>query len=191
MLAKVFVYATIFASSALGAALPAVPSTEIVLADMGDTIALAQERGIDIFGPIPSDATPIEGGYSFEADSDAAYWVRAQSGLSNSGDLAKREFANIGMGLFTAAACRGAGVWFDNIIYDHQNVAPQNFLYYAFMTTGRAVRQDEQMDFSTRGGSDLCANFLNSYKVFGPNGCHDNSKITCFRLIHNSVRWTF
>lgn len=98
-------------ASALSATIPAAP----VAVDLADAHSIAEARGIDITGPIPSDATAIPGGYSFEADSDASVWVRAQ--LASSTSLEKRQQANIGIGMFTAANCGGMGLWVENVRY--------------------------------------------------------------------------
>lgn len=98
--------------------------------------------------------------------------------------LTERENSNVAITMYTGARCGGTTARTSNVQYDHQNVAPQNFLYYSFRVEGRALRSDEQLDFSRAAGSDLCGLFKNS---FGPLavGCYDNEAVTCFRLIKN------
>lgn len=95
--------------------------------------------------------------------------------------LAERENSNVAITMYTDQNCRGTAARISNVQYDHQNVAPQNFLYFSFRVEGRALRSDEQLDFSRAAGSDLCALFKNS---FGPLavGCYNNEAVTCFRL---------
>lgn len=180
MLAKVIIYAALFATSALGAAVPA--STDVSV-DMGDAVALAEQRGIDVHGPIPADATPIDGGFSFKADSKAAFWVRAQGALSASGKLAKREDSGMSVGMFVSSLCRGDGVFINNVKFDFQNIGPSNDVYNSVTIGGRGVFSNEQLDFSTRSGNDRCAIFKKSFHGVG-TGCYTNEGITCFRLIH-------
>lgn len=174
MLSKVLTYATFFAASALGVTAAAV--------NFGDVVTLARQRGIDVHGPIPADATPIAGGFSFKADSDAAYWVRAQATVENSGDLEKRTFSGMGIGFFTGFGCTGDGKFINDIQYDHQNVAPANFLYNSVSIGGRSISPQEQLDFSTRDDNDLCAFYQSSLRDTGI-GCYEQSGFSCVRLI--------
>lgn len=171
MLSKVFLYATLFAASALGAT-----------SAVRDAVALAQQRGIDVHGPIPADATPVAGGFSFEADSDAAFWVRAQAGLDNSAELDKRFFSGMKLGFFTGFGCSGSGLFINDVQFDHQNVAPANFLYNSASISGRRIFPQEQLDFSTRNGDDLCAFYESSLRDTG-EGCYDRAGFSCVRLI--------
>lgn len=183
MLAKVFVLASLFAASTLAAAVPTVTDATHDLVDMNDAIAIAEQRGIDVHGPIPSDATPIDGGFAFEADSEAAYWVRAQTALASSTTLGKREFTNIGVGMFTGSGCSGNGVFIGNVVFFQQNVAPQYFQYFSYSVSGRQPTSNEALDFSLRSGDDLCAIYKNSYRP--APGCYNLGPISCFRIIHH------
>lgn len=187
MLTKVFIYGALFLTSALGAAVPAaLESPSLPVSIPVNAMEICAQRGINIHGPIPSDATPTEGGFTFTAGSDAALWVQAQISLASSGDLAKREFANIGIGMFSAQNCLGDGAWFDNVQYQLQNVAPRNFFYQSLGISYRALG-NEQLDISRRGSSnadinDYCHNFL---KFYGPGtgiGCYNQEVFSCFRL---------
>lgn len=174
MLTKVLTYVTLFAASALGA-----PAASV---DLGDVVSLAQQRGIDIHGPIPTDATPTVGGFSFEADSDTAYWVRAQAAIEDSSDLEKRAFSGVNIGFFTGFNCTGDGQFINDIQFDHRNVASANFLSNSVFIGGRMVFPQEQLDFSTRSSSDLCAYYLSSLSDIDV-GCYDLSGFSCVRLI--------
>lgn len=180
MLAKVFIYAALFAGSAFSAITPA-PADAIHLVD---AVSIAEQRGIDVHAEIPDDATPIEGGYTFKAGSKAADWVRAQIQLADSPDVGKRGiFAGIAVALFTGANCGGDGAFTSNVQYDNQNVAPQFFSYISFSVSGRKMRDIEQLDISMRRDPDLCEHFLTTYRSLDP-GCYNSLRMSCFRLTH-------
>lgn len=169
MLAKVFVYATVLAAGVLGAALPAAGPSVV-----------CNERGIDIFGPIPSDARPIAGGFEFDEDSDASHWAGAQVELATSADLQKREFANIGIGMFSSTGCTGRGAWFDNVQYTVQHAT--NVDLFSVGISYRAMANGEKLDFSKLSGSDWCGTYLYSAKANTPIGCFSSQAINCFNF---------
>lgn len=180
MLAKVFVYATVLAAGVLGAAVPA-PSNDIVSVDFtveSNPLEVCEERGIDIFGSIPSDAKPIAGGFEFEADSDASHWARAQLALST--DLHKRQFAGIGIGMFESTTCNGRGAWFDNVQYTVQHAT--NVDLFSVGISYRAMSNGEKLDFSKLAGTDWCGTYLYSAKANTAIGCFSSQAINCFNL---------
>lgn len=190
MLAKVFVYASLVATCVLGAgpsaAATATPSTPslvpVNITSVSNPFEICTLRGIDIRGPIPSDAEPIEGGFSFSADSDAAHWTRAQIALASSSDIKQRDFANIGIGMFAQNWCTGQGAWFDNVQYDVQHAA--HLFLYSVGISYRGIRNNEHLDFSRLSNGDWCGQYRYSA---GPNtqvGCFNSEAITCFRLWH-------
>lgn len=161
------IISALFATSALAAALPAV--------------LLAEARGINLAGTIPNDATPITGGFSFEAGSDAAAWVHAQIAL---GPVSSA----IGIGMFAATDCGdGRGAWFDNVQYDvrYTDVVPVD--YFSVGTAGRAMLRGESLMLMQRGkgldGLDtLCAMTAGFARPSSPVGCFNMPNINCFRL---------
>lgn len=182
MLAKVFVYATVLAAGVIGAALPA--SNGLVAMDLNainNPLEVCEERGIDVLGPIPSDAVPIEGGFEFADDSDASHWARAQVAIATSPDLKKREFANIGIGMFSSEGCTGRGAWFDNVQYTVQHAT--NVDLFSVGISYRAMANGEHLDFSKLGaGGDWCGTFLYSAGANTPIGCFKSQAINCFNF---------
>lgn len=181
MLAKVFVSAAIIAT-ALAGALPAPALTPSAEYPAGG-LAVCADRGIDASGPIPSDAVPIEGGYTFAADSDASYWAQAQIELAGSSDLQKREYANIGIGMFAQNGCGGQGSWFDNVQYDVSHISNVNL--FSVGISYRGLRDNEHLDFSRWNGNDLCGAYLFSAGFLTNVGCFSTQAINCFKLWRN------
>lgn len=177
MLFPVFTTA-LLAASVLGAALPG-PGPDPTPAPTDDIFALCVKRGIDVAGPIPADATAIPGGFTFTADSDASHWARAQVNLAPQ-KLAKRINANIGIGMFTGDWCGGDGAWFDNVRYGNNNIGSRE--YKSVGISYRALRSDEQLDFSKTAKSDKCGNYRYSAGKQTPVGCFNSQPITCLRL---------
>lgn len=171
MLFPVFTTA-LLAASVLGAALPAPAPAD-------DIFALCVKRGIDVAGPIPGDATAVPGGFTFTSDSNASHWVRAQVELTPQ-KLGKRINAHIGIGMFSEKWCGGDGAWFDNVRYGVNSVG--NREYKSVGISYRALRSDEQLDFSKTVKSDKCGNYLYSAGKKTPIGCFNSQPITCLRL---------
>lgn len=167
MLTKAIVYATLLATSALGAALPAVET--------------AEKRGIDVRGAIPSDATAIPGGFTFEFGSEASAWVHAQIALGESS-------ANIGIGMFTVKECGdGRGAWFENVQYGVRNTDVLPYRYWSVGIAGRALKSNEKLAFSQKGrgannGADYCATPISAAAPGAGVGCFNVQDINCFQL---------
>lgn len=175
MLATVFVYAALFAASALGAAVPA-PAV-----DLNDAVAIAERCGINVNGPIPSDATAIDGGFTFKAGSDASTWVRAQLALASSNDIEKRQTAIIGIGMFAGSNCLGEGSWIDNVKYGSQT--SRNVEFHSVGISYRAMVSGEHLDFSRAGPTlDLCGQYLYSAAPNTGIGCFNSQPINCFHF---------
>ncbi|KAL0634306.1 hypothetical protein Q9L58_006772 [Maublancomyces gigas] len=176
MLAKALLVATLFTSSALSVAVPAVPVT------ISNVLAIAEQRGIDVNGPIPSDAQPIEGGYTFEDGSDAGIWVLAQLAPPSTTSLAKRELANIGIGMFAGSNCLGEGSWIDNVSYGSQTSRSVQFASVGI--SYRGMREGEHLDFSksTSSNLNLCGTYVYSAAPFTGIGCFNSQPINCFRF---------
>lgn len=100
---------------------------------------------------------------------------------SVSSDLEKRDFANIRISMFAGFNCGGDAVFIDNVRYGIQNTGSS--LYNSF-SVSRGVRNDEQLDFSTRVGSDSCGRFLVLFRQLN-QGCYNSGGISCFRLTQN------
>lgn len=180
MLAKFFIHAAVLATSVLAVALPAPALTAVDMSSVGNPIEVCEQRGIDVRGPIPSDAKPIEGGFTFEADSDSAHWARAQIMLASSSDIEKRQYANIGIGMFAQNFCKGQGAWFDNVQYNVQHIDRVNF--YSVGISYRGLRNNEHLDFSRLSGRDWCGRYIFSAGSQTPVGCFNAQTINCFRL---------
>ncbi|KAK2606057.1 hypothetical protein QQS21_003575 [Conoideocrella luteorostrata] len=128
-----------------------------------DSVARAIARGIDIHGPIPSDAVKVEEGHwTAQPGTEAWDWIRAQIDMKPEEHTAteKREYANIGIGMFAQDSCRGEASWFDNVQYDVQHVGHTN--YYSVGISYRGLRSNEQLDFSRLQGNDWCGRYLYS-----------------------------
>lgn len=155
MLANVIVYAALLATSALGAALPA--------------------------ATIPSDATPIKGGFTFEAGTQAEAWVRAQIALGESSTA-------IGIGMFTTKDClEGHGAWFEDVQYGIRNTDIVPYRFWAVGIAGRALKSDEKLAFSQKGRGannvgDYCATPISSVAGGTGVGCINVQDINCFQL---------
>lgn len=183
MFTKVFVYATVLAAGVIGAAVPSVASNGLVPIDMNETsnpLEVCAERGIDILGPITADAVKVDGGFEFGDDSDASHWVRCQIALATSPDIAKREFANIGIGMFTSTGCTGRGAWFDNVQYTVQHAT--NVDLFSVGISYRPMATGEKLDFSKLSGTDWCGDYLYSAKALTPIGCFASQAINCFNF---------
>lgn len=160
----------LFTASALSAAVPS---------PIPEAHALAASRGIDITGPIPSDATPITGGYSFTADSDAAIWVRAQLTPSS---IEKRQLANIGIGMFAGQNCLGEGSWIDNVSYGSQTSRSVQFMSVGISYRGLVAGEHLDFSKSTSTNLNLCGTYVYSAAPFTQIGCFNSQPINCFRL---------
>lgn len=182
MLVKVLASAALFAVSALGAAVSTPSIVAIDLNTIDNPLEACSKRGIDVRGPITADAQPIEGGFTFEADSDASHWARCQIALATSPDLEKREYANIGIGMFAKDLCNGQGAWFDDVQYNVQSYATLNL--YSVGISFRGLRNNEHLDFSRLSGTDWCATYLYSAGYMTGVGCFNSQAINCFRLWH-------
>lgn len=183
MLAHIFICATLF-TSALSTAMP------LSSGHLENALSMAENRGIDVSGPIPGDAQPTDGGYTFAAGSDASVWVLAQIALPTSPDIEKRQLANIGIGMFYGQWCLGGGLWVDNVSYGD----PFYYNNVPFASVGisyRGLAAGEHLDFSkelnTKGSSgppNLCGIYVYSAGAFTPVGCFNSQPINCFRLWH-------
>jgi hypothetical protein len=103
-----------FLASAVLAA-PATAQTELVArSDAPESIIKANNLGIDIFGPIPSDAVKVEEGHYIAEEGTLAHaWIKAQLDVDltkvskeRRDEITKREFANIGIGMFAQDWCK-------------------------------------------------------------------------------------
>lgn len=98
------VFSAVMATGAL-AAPPASSSPDKV-----DYIANAIAKGIDLEGPIPSDAVLVKDGhYTAKEGTKAWDWIRAQIERQpeDTTNIEKRdEWANIGIGMFTQDWCK-------------------------------------------------------------------------------------
>lgn len=150
----------------------------LVPVELVDAHSVAKTRGIDIAGPIPSDATVVPGGYSFEAGSDASVWVRAQ--LASSESVEKRELAHIGIGMFTSFDCLGRGFWVENVEYGRQLAGIYNF--YSVGISYRGMGDGEHLDFSRFNGQNYCAVYAYSAGAYTGIGCFNSQPINCFEL---------
>lgn len=103
--------------------------------------------------------------------------------ISHVTPLSKRGFAGIGITIYTGFNCGGNSATIGNVLYGQQNIAPQNPSYQSFGVS-RAVRNDEQLDFSTFGNGDACGRFLVTYRQLN-QGCYNLGGINCFRLLQN------
>ncbi|KAL0634115.1 hypothetical protein Q9L58_006994 [Maublancomyces gigas] len=178
MLAKSILSTALLLATALSAAAQGLTAVDITMID--DPYEICADREIDIYGPIPADAIPIQGGYSFDANSDALHWVRAQIALATSSDLEKREWANIGIGMFAQNWCTGQGSWFDNVEYGTHYVDHTNM--FAVGISYRGLRDNEHLDFSRLAGSDWCGKYVFSAGRLTPVGCFNCQAINCFEL---------
>jgi hypothetical protein len=182
MLANILVLVTLFAASAFGAAMPA-PDTSnwIQQSTAGDPIKICKDRGIDVNGPIPSDAVKeSDGGYHFAPDSNAFHWVRAQIATAASGSKKRNDPANIGIGMFAQDWCNGQGAWFDDVIYGNHNYGTTN--YFSVGISYRGLRSNEHLDFSKYANGDYCGQYVYSAGYMTPVGCFNSQAINCFEL---------
>lgn len=103
----------LFAASVL--AIPS-PLPHNIARDVPESIANATARGIGVWGPIPGDAVKVgEHQYTAEEGTLAHAWIRAQVDIDwtspaarDAAKMAKRELANIGIGMFTQDLCKAA-----------------------------------------------------------------------------------
>lgn len=181
MLAKVFVLATLFAASALGAVVPTPSGLTPVDLNAEDPVKACELRGIDPYGAMPSDATLLgTGAYGFAEDSDASYWARAQVALATSTDLAKRQSAKIGIGMWASNGCTGQGVWVDDVTHDINYYVGLNMISVGI--SYRAMASNEHLDFSKQNGGDWCGTFAYTAGKQTPIGCFNSQIINCYRL---------
>lgn len=147
-----------------------------------ETLAILAARGIDPRGPIPADATPIDGGYTFAADSDAAHWSVAQAFTPGS-TLGKRDSSGLSMTMWSTNSCGGSGAFFGNVQYGASQVGGLTY-YQSIQFNGRALLSNEQADFSYINllNGDRCATFQGSLGGRTPAGCYSVGSFSCFRL---------
>ena len=75
-----------------------------------ESIANATALGIDVYGPIPADAVRVYGHWVAQPGTRASAWMRAQIDLNpyeadQDGQVEKRQWANIGIGLWAMDNC--------------------------------------------------------------------------------------
>lgn len=184
MLPKIFVLATLFAASAIAAAVPSAADNQLVPVDLykvEDPLAACEQRGINPYGSIPSDATLLSNGiYQFEEGSDASYWARAQVAIATSPDLTKRQSGKIGIGMWTSNGCTGQGVWVDDVTTNINYYVGANMISVGI--SYRAMRSNEHLDFSRQNGGDWCGTYAYSAGSQTPIGCFNSQNINCYRL---------
>ncbi|PFH62179.1 hypothetical protein XA68_14720 [Ophiocordyceps unilateralis] len=147
-----------------------------------ESLANATALGIDVYGPIPADATKVEEGhYTAEPGTKAWAWIRAQIDLEpGQGPQRRQIFANIGIGMFIGDQCTGQSAWFENILYDYNYTSQVNM--FSVGISYRTLRENERLDFSRWDGSNLCGTYLYTVPSSTPVGCFNSQMINCFRV---------
>ncbi|KAM4055804.1 hypothetical protein HRG_008345 [Hirsutella rhossiliensis] len=168
-------------SSAL-AAPNSVPSQDLAIESIFNATAL----GVDVYGPIPSDAVKVsKGHYTAEPGTKAWAWIRAQSDLTSEkgseSKLEKRQqYANIGVSMFVGDLCTGQAVWWDNVLYSYNYYTTVNM--FSVGIRYRSLRVDERLDFSRGNGFNYCGTHLYSIERSAPVGCFNSQLVNCFRI---------
>ncbi|OBR10914.1 Amidohydrolase [Colletotrichum higginsianum IMI 349063] len=182
-------FSTLFLSTALmaaGSVLGAPPAPLAERTPVAESIVNATALGIDVYGAIPEDAVKVaDGHYTAEPGTNAWAWIRAQIDLPDTAhtrsENEKRQWANIGIGMFAQDWCNGQSSWFDNVQYNVHHVDAVNM--FSVGISYRGLRGNEQLDFSRRSGNgDLCGQYLYSAQPNTPIGCFNSQLINCFNL---------
>ncbi|KAK4455257.1 hypothetical protein QBC34DRAFT_288486 [Podospora aff. communis PSN243] len=169
--------------ASLGAPLP-----QILVSGTPESILNATSLGINVHGPIPHDAVKVgENSYTAAEGTLAAAWIRAQVDIDwtspsaqHAARLAKREWANIGIGMWAQDGCRGHSTYHDNVQYNVHHYSDVNM--YSVGISYRGIRDNEKLDFSKYRGSDHCGQYAYSAGRLTPTGCFNSQAINCFRL---------
>ncbi|KXX77090.1 hypothetical protein MMYC01_205385 [Madurella mycetomatis] len=153
--------------------------------DIPESIAKAMELGIDVYGPIPDDAQRVDDHWVAQPGSRASAWMRAQIDLdqyeADQGEqVEKRQWANIGIGLWAQDNCQGESAWFDNVEYNVHHVTGVNM--FAVGIRYRGLRNGEHLDFSRWANGDLCGQYVASAAVPSTTGCANIPLTNCFHL---------
>ncbi|KAK4464608.1 hypothetical protein QBC42DRAFT_170841 [Cladorrhinum samala] len=188
-----------FSASALAMpAEPAVRQDAVALPAklVPESIANATALGVDVWGPIPADATTGDGYYKAEPGTPGWAWIRAQvdlaayekelqaRGLSVPEGVEKRQATNIQLNFFTGDWCTGSAWHFPNLGYGVKAVPAENVYIYSVGFSGRTLRANEYLTLR-RGdfNGDRCAEWHGTINgPTEPNLCWQIEATTCFRM---------
>ncbi|KAK3997986.1 hypothetical protein QBC44DRAFT_364184 [Cladorrhinum sp. PSN332] len=189
-------FSTTLASLALFSATALAAPTEVATptiithdsVEIPESIVNATALGLDLYGSIPDDAVKEGDHWTAQPGTLAAAWFRAQIDLdayeeqleTAGAPVEKRQWANIGIGLWTQDNCQGAVAYWDNVQYNVHHYTGANT--FAVGIRYRGLRWGEHLDFSRLQGSDWCGQYVTN--VLGPTGtgCGHMPATNCFRL---------
>ncbi|KAK4166944.1 hypothetical protein QBC43DRAFT_204848 [Cladorrhinum sp. PSN259] len=184
---------TLFSLSALAAVIE--PIVTAVGINPPESILNATHRGIDIFGPIPSDAVKVNGHWEAEEGTLAHAWIRAQVDIERYEDLLQAQGlpvpavkkrqgrAEIGVSLWKQDGCRGSVVYFDNPYYSGFNMEDNGGNFFSVSTSRRSLRYGEALELRRGVPEDKCRTHHASINGPQPIGCANVGATQCFRLL--------
>ncbi|KAH6954106.1 hypothetical protein EDB81DRAFT_932378 [Dactylonectria macrodidyma] len=163
---------------------------EVFLDESGavESFENAARLGVDIFGPIPSDARRVDDHWEADPGTKALAWIRAQADIDwdalpqeKRDEIEKRQgsgAANINLSVWTGDNCKGGVVYWDNVSYN-VNYWNNNNLYSIGISL-RSIRDNEHLDLSRLKNGDACGQFV--LRVGSGQGCLTTNVYNCFRL---------
>ncbi|KAH7309656.1 hypothetical protein B0I35DRAFT_463615 [Stachybotrys elegans] len=147
----------------------------------------ATALGVDIFGPIPSDARRVDDHWEADPGTPAWAWIRAQLDIDwdtvDEENLAKRQGSGnafVNLSVWTGDGCTGGVVYHDDVNYNVNY--PNNNNLFSMGLSRRAIRSNEHLDISRFRNGQACGQFVSRLAGSGL-GCWGSLPVyNCFRL---------
>ncbi|KAH7303082.1 hypothetical protein B0I35DRAFT_325131, partial [Stachybotrys elegans] len=111
----------------------------------------ATALGVDIYGPMPTDAEFVDGHWEAEPGTKAHAWFRAQIDIDWDSMPEKRQGSGLAQIEMTMLA------W-GNINYNTEYVTRDNM--FSLDIAGRTIRSNERLEIYSRVGGNACGQFL-------------------------------
>ncbi|KAI9148925.1 hypothetical protein HJFPF1_10969 [Paramyrothecium foliicola] len=162
----------------------------VVLDDNGNVESFmnATRLGIDIYGPMPTDAKLVNGNWEAEVGSKAHAWIRAQIDIDWDSlpeealqKVEKRQGsgpAQIDFTQWTGDNCQGNVITINNANYNVNYLTGDNL--FSVGISRRTIRNNEHLDLSRRSGGNACGQFV--IRVLGGPGCLTTNVYNCMRF---------
>ncbi|KAK0737378.1 hypothetical protein B0T21DRAFT_392498 [Apiosordaria backusii] len=164
-----------------------------------ESIANATALGVDVWGPIPDDATEGDGYYTAEPGTLGWAWIRAQQdlgeyekeletrGLLPTAAIEKRQSTSIIVNTYSGDWCTGTAWHFTNPAYNSRWVPIENAFWFSIGFSSRTLRANEYVQLR-RGpfNGDRCTTWHGSINgPTSPGTCWQIASTTCFELKQN------
>ncbi|CAP67722.1 uncharacterized protein PODANS_1_16110 [Podospora anserina S mat+] len=161
-----------------------------------ESIVNATALGVDVWGPVPDDATKGNGFYTATPGTLGWAWIRAQQDLGSYEDLLesrgllpsaaveKRQTTSITVNAYSGDWCTGSAWHFTNPAYNVRVLPSENSFWYSFGFSYRTLRANENVQLR-RGpyNGDRCQTWHGT--INGPTQagiCWQIASTTCFEM---------